>query len=239
MIQSLQYRKASRIKDLVDSISWWDMQGVLFAKGHALGALIQDLDRYKNFGPHTLAASATYLKRCCALNTEFEDWFEQLIGESPSPIYWTGSGTKKSIGISFASLYLAHLMLDYWTLRLILSTTIDIICSEVPKDIPPTMRNFIETLKLDHGNARQIELATNIMRSIPFCLKDEYGASSSQKCLFSGRVALYALRRHPSEQLTKFQATFLELTIKKGLRFAQDIDKKEMTSWTPVLSEKG
>lgn len=50
MIKSIQFRKKSRLLDLIDQIEWWDAQGMLFAKGHVLGGLLQDLDIYKKCG---------------------------------------------------------------------------------------------------------------------------------------------------------------------------------------------
>ncbi|KAH8601141.1 hypothetical protein B0O99DRAFT_249659 [Bisporella sp. PMI_857] len=235
MIKSLQYRKTSRLKNLVDKAEWWDMQGLLFAKGHSLGALLEDLDKYKNSTDHSLSASAAYLKRCYAMDLDFASWYNNLAEESPSPILWR-SGDEPQI--QFANINLALVMLDYWALRLILTTTIDLICGQVPKEVPSSVADFVAQLKAVHGSERQVELATNIMDSMPFCMKDEHGVSSSQKCLFSGRVALFALRRHSSEKLSDYEKTFSDLQSKKGLRFAQDIDKKEMTGWTPHIGKE-
>jgi len=87
MVKSVQYRKTSRLKDLIDKIQWWDTQGILFAKGHTLGALMGDLDFYKNSGEHSIPASAMYLKRCVSLDAEFERWYDELMENSPCPIH--------------------------------------------------------------------------------------------------------------------------------------------------------
>jgi hypothetical protein len=239
MIRSLQYRKKSRLKTLIDEIEWWDMQGKLFAKGHTMGALLEELDLYKNSGQHSLVASAQYLKRCVELNAELESWYDELKDDSPSPIYWTaGQKGRPETEITFANLSLAHLMQDYWALRLVLTTTISIICSQVPEGVPITFQNMLKSLDTQHGKTGQLELATNIMESMPYCMKDEHGISSSQKCLLSGRIALFALRRYGSEQLERYETMFRDLSDKKGLRFAQDISKAEQTGWTPVLAER-
>jgi hypothetical protein len=239
MVKGLQYRKASVIKDLIDKTQWWDIQGELFAKGHTLAALLETLDRSMNSSQVDAAAAAKYIKQCCELDSDFQNWYRQLLKESPSPMYWKSGPSGKEPEILFASLYHAHLMLDFWALRLALSTTIDIICSRAPKEIPLPTRNIVEHLKNEHGSSRQINLATDIMLSLQYCMNDEYGLASSQKCLFSGRVALYALRRYPSEQLASYEAKFLDLTLKKGLRYAQDISKGMRSSWTAVVAERG
>jgi hypothetical protein len=240
MVKSIQYRKTSLLKDLVDKVEWWDMQGKLFAKGHTLGPLLEDLDRFRNSGQADMAAAAQFLQRSCKLDTDFESWHRQLVAESPSPMYWKTSTPGKEIVVNFASLYHAHLMLDFWALQLALSTTIDIICSQVPATVPAAMRSFIDRLVVLHGVARQVELATTIMESLSFCMNDEYGLASSQKCLFSGRVALFALRRHAVENLASYEAKFLELTVTKGLQYAQNISQDMRSAWTTSdLSEHG
>lgn len=239
MIRSLQYRKTSRLKGLIDQIEWWDMQGKLFGKGHSIGSLLEELDNYKASGKHNLVASAAYLKRCVQLNTELESWYDVLAIDAPAPLYWNDDQAgRPDAEISFLDLSLAHLMLDFWALRLILATTISIICSQVPVEVPSTFRDMLRQLDDDHGKTRQIELATNIMDAMPYCMKDDHGVASSQKCLFSGRVALFALRRYSFSHLARYESMFRDLSEKKGLRFAQDINRKEMTGWTPVLVEE-
>jgi hypothetical protein len=237
MVKSIQYRKTSLLKDLVDKVEWWDMQGELFAKGHTLGALLEDLDRLQNSGQANMAAAAQCLQRCCKLDTDFESWYRQLVEESPSPMYWKSTLPDEAAMINFAGLYHAHLMLDFWALQLALSTTVEVICSHVPVEIPVAMRTFVDHLRFLHGKARQIELATSIMQSLSYCMNEEYGLASSQKCLFAGRVALFSLRRNAAENIASYEAKFMELTIKKGLRYAQDISQDMRSAWTADMSE--
>jgi hypothetical protein len=172
MIKGLQFRKTSQLKDLVDKIPWWDTQGLLFAKGHCLVALMDDLDQYKRSGKHSIAATAVYLKRCSSLNADFESWHEILLENSPCPIHWTPyrQESGKEDHLVFASLYLAHLMLDYWALRLMLTTSIDLVCSQVPQEVPSSVRDVVDHLQKEHGQDRQLELAKNIMSSMPYCM---------------------------------------------------------------------
>jgi hypothetical protein len=61
--------------------------------------------------------------------------------------------------------------------------------------------------------------------------------ASSQKCLFSGRVSLFAHRRYRSIKLPEYEAMYMDLTAKKGIRFAKDIERKVMVGWSPHISE--
>lgn len=237
MVKSIQYRKTSLLKELVDQVQWWDLQGELFVKGHVLAAILEDLDRFRNSKEPDIAAAGQYLQRCCKLDIDFGNWHDQLVMESPSPMHWKSELPDKETMVIFASLYHAHLMLDFWALKLALSTTIGIICSQVPMEVPVAMRNYIDHLNTLHGELRQIELAITIMQSLSYCMNDGYGLASSQKCLFAGRVALFSLRRHSAEHLEFYEAKFLDLTLKKGLRYAQDISKDMKSAWTAEISE--
>jgi hypothetical protein len=239
MVRAFQFRKASRFKSLVDEIEWWDMQGKLFAKGHEVAALIEDLDKYKDSGQHSLTAAAEYLKRCVQRNAELEKWYDDLKKESPSPMFWvTSRDAPPGARLTFANILLAQLMQDYWAIRLIMSTTISHFCSQVPPEVPITFQEMLQQLNMAHGNAAQLALSTNIMESMAYCMRDEHGLSSSQKCLFSGRVALYSMRSYHRDHLGRYEALFRDLSEKKGIRFANELTNQEMAKWTPVLAER-
>jgi hypothetical protein len=253
MVKCIQYRKKSILKDMIDQIEWRQNDLILFSKGHALGALLQDLDAYAASGPASidLLGSSQRLGRLLALDVELQIWYRQLLRESPSPLYWqTKSGGEAQSGLSFASLQLAHLMLDYWALRLILSVTVATLChqlsmadpllrssSQSPRndlnndadEIPIQARdivNFVRQSRMEHSGARHLELAINIMESLPFCMDAGNGISSAQKCLFSARVSLFLLQRHPSlENLASYEALYEELAINTGLNFATGVGK--------------
>ena len=70
-----------------------------------------------------------------------------------------------------------------------------------------------------------IILATNILRSMPFCLSDEQGLLGSQQALFPLRVALFILRLHPGTELQWCQKFYRSLNEQKGLRYAREIAK--------------
>jgi hypothetical protein len=211
MVRAFQFRKASRFKSLVDEIEWWDMQGKLFAKGHEVAALIEDLDKYKDSGQHSLTAAAEYLKRCVQRNAELERWYDDLKKESPSPIFWvTSRDAPPGARLTFANI----------------------------PEVPITFQEMLQQLNMAHGNAAQLALSTNIMESMAYCMRDEHGLSSSQKCLFSGRVALYSMRSYHRDHLGRYEALFRDLSEKKGIRFANELTNQEMAKWTPVLAER-
>jgi hypothetical protein len=249
MVKSLQYRKRSILKEMIDQVQWRQKDLILFSKGHSLGALLQDLDAYAALGPANMSilGLTQRLGRLMALDVELQMWSRQLINDSPSPLYWRSNPKgKDEDGFSFANLQLAHLMLDYWALRLILSVTVATLCLQIPVPKPHTrdecessasshsepdempvqaieVAHIIQQAKEEHGFPSQMELAIDIMESLPYCMNAENGISSSQKCLFSARVAMFLLQRYPPAKSAVYQGRYNALSINKGLSFARDV----------------
>ena len=141
MVKCLQYRKKSILKDMIDKIQWRQRDLKLFSKGHKLGALLQDLDEYAKLGPSniSLPGLTQRLGRLLELDVELEIWYRQLLKESPSPFYWRIKTPRQELGsFLFANLQLAHLMLDFWALRLILSVTVATLCHQMRIGAPPS-----------------------------------------------------------------------------------------------------
>lgn len=70
-----------------------------------------------------------------------------------------------------------------------------------------------------------ITLATNIVRTMPFCMSDEQGILGAQHSLFALRVALFILRLHPGMELRWCQSIYRTMDSRKGLRYATEIAK--------------
>jgi hypothetical protein len=246
MVKCLQYRKKSILKEMIDKIEWRQRDLVLFSKGHTLGALLQDLDVYAASGPGNISilGLTQRLGRLLALDVELQIWYRQLLQESPSPLYWPTTGDGQEL--SFANLQLAHLMLDYWALRLILSVTIATLCQKIPIPDPPVKNerqspvsahseldeipvqnrdvvSFVQQAKAEHNRSRHMKLASNIMESLPFCMDAENGLSSSQKCLFAARVAMFFLEHYPPKKFASYQASYVGLSANKGLNWAKGV----------------
>jgi hypothetical protein len=237
---------------MIDKVQWQQRDLILWSKGHAIGALLQDLDEYAAVRPehHSPLGLTQHLRTALAIDAELQIWYQQLLQESPSPLYWptTGNGQDEG-GFSFVNLQLAHLLLDFWALRLIVSVTVTALSHQIPlptlkldwqspagstdsdsEEMPSHARDvvtFIHQARAEYNACQQMELATNIMESLPFCMKDENGISSSQKCLFGARVALILLKRRQSEKLATYEALYDSLSADKGFSWAKGVESTE------------
>ena len=260
MIQCIQFRKSSFLGDSDWSTIPWGRTGKdvyqrLYDKGFALGALLEEMDNADLTNSETRTSKlSSYLQRCSEIYADFEDWYQGLLQQSPSPLYWTtessipaGSARESSANessesqtlppFSFPSLHHAYITATFWALKLILSGTIALTCGAVlsstsanqSSSIDPALaidlRNTAHRLLSQHGNPQRLELATNIMRSMPYSLNDSMGLLGAAKSLFPLRIALFCLRRQPGEELKWCQAVYQELETKKGLRYAREIAK--------------
>ena len=227
----------------------------LYDKGFALAAILEEMDNtdLTNAGIGTSQLSS-YLQRCSEMHAGFEAWYHELIQQSPSPLYWTtnsdvvvgsaeeslandASKSQRLSPFSFPSLRLAYITATYWALKLVLSGAIALTCgailssastnqaSSVDPDPAVDLRKTAHQLLSQHGGPQRLELATNIMRSMPYSLNDSMGLQGAAKSLFPLRAALFCLRRQPGEELKWCQAVYQELETKKGLRYAREIAK--------------
>lgn len=260
MIQCIQFRKSSFLGDSAWLTVPWgdtgkDVHQRLYDKGFALGALLEEIDN-SNLTNTGIRSSqlCSYLQRCSEMHIDFEAWYQELLKQSPSPLYWTTKSNVTSDStkelppndapnsqtlspFSFPSLRLAYITATFWALKLILSSTIALTCGAILSNESATqsisadpnpavdLRNTAHRLLSEHGSSQRLELATNIMRSMAYCLNDSMGLLGAAKSLFPLRVALFALRRQPGEELRWCQAVYQELETRKGLRYAREIAK--------------
>ena len=262
MIQCIQFRKSSFLGDPDWVTIPWDGTGKdacqrLYDKGFALAALLEKMDNTDFTNAETRTSQlSSYLQRCCELHADFEAWYQELLQQSPSPLYWTtesnipaGSARDPLTNdapesqilppFSFPNLRLAYITATFWALKLVLSGSIALTCgailssastnqfSSVDPDPAVDLRNTAHRLLSRHGSPQRLELSTNIMRSMSYSLNDSMGLLGAAKSLFPLRAALFCLRRQPGEELKWCQAVYQELETRKGLRYAREIAKLE------------
>ena len=229
-----------------------DIYQQLYDKGFALAALLEGIDNAKLMGENIdIPKMSESLRLLSALDEKLNLWFREIVEKSSSPLYWYAQSTSHSWhpreagepalpAFAFNNLLLANTIVTYWGLRLILSNTIALACGHVLSLISRmhVQSSFFTSLQAiqglhtislrlleAHAGPYRLELATNIVRSMPYCLDDDMGLVGAQKSLFAMRIALFVLQRHPSEELQWCQAMYQELDSRKGLRYAREIAK--------------
>ncbi len=233
----------------------------LYDHGFALGALLEEIDNadLANIATRT-ETFQKYLRRCSAMDAKFNLWYQELTRASDSPVYWL-TPLNDSIGLSSADVYwasisnnnrpycfpnlkIANIILLYWALKLAISSTIASICStalSTPTFPTPTpLQTIAQQMLVQHGEIGRLEHATNIMRSMPYCLHDSMGLLGAQKSLFALRAALLSLRRSQIEELKLCAQMYRELYEKKGLGYAKQVaDMGPKWGVDPVLDLSG
>ena len=219
----------------------------LYDHGFALAALFEELDEANLFSPEAgIPLLTQYLRRCSALDATFNLWYQDLTRQSPTPLYWhtppnddvhtAVAALTNRQPLSFPDLRVAHAVTAFWGCKLALSNTIAIICASVlspnarqlreenPSSFP-ALEQTARRLLIQHGDAGRLENATNIIRSMPYCLHDSMGLLGPQKSLFPLRAALLSLRRSPGEELDWCLKVYQELDERKGLGYAREVGK--------------
>lgn len=232
-----------------------DIYQQLYDKGFLLAALLGKIDSAGLTKENVNVSEVLdFLTRLSDLDEELNLWFQDLLQTSSSPLYWHAQAISHSRdakepvqpctcpSFTFFSLPHANSIVTYWGLRLVLSNTMAIVCQHVlsmttqlpAQSSPSGSRRAIHDLQAislqlleAYTGVNRLELATNIVRSMPYCLNDNMGLVSAQRSLFAMRVALFVLQRHPGEELKWCQAMYLELSTGKGLKYAREIGKLE------------
>ena len=229
----------------------------LYDHGFALAALLEEVDSAdledKNVSTETIEK---YLRRCSAMDAKFSLWYQELVQKSDGPIYWLTPLTdfiklsladehrllmlKKNWPFSFPNLKMASIILLYWALKLAISSTIANICSaalSAPKSPTPTpLETAATNLLVQHGDNGRLQNATNIMRSMPYCLHDSMGLMGAQKTIFALRAARLSLRKSQIEELKWCIQTYRSLYEKKGFGYAKQlVDMGPKWGFDPAL----
>ena len=227
----------------------------LYDKGFVLAALLEDMDNAEPTKENVdISVVSELLGRLSNLVEDLNFWFRDIMQEASSPLYWHVQFTSPSGDpieciqpctrqpFAFRTLLIANTIVTYWGLRIILSNTISLTCQHIlsvaykmpshsSSSIPPQalqgLYNMCLQLQEVHTGNGRLELAMNVVRSMPYCLNENMGLIGAQKSLFAMRVALFALQHHPGDELKWCQAMYQELNSRKGLGYAKEIAKLE------------
>ncbi|KAL9631449.1 MAG: hypothetical protein Q9164_005884, partial [Protoblastenia rupestris] len=214
MIQGLQFRKKSFLGNEEWRTKPWqntkkDIHDRLLELGFEFGALLEEVDNSGlKEGKLDAPTCVSFPQRYAALDVRMDVWFQDLLTETPSPLFWLSSeadgqapDSVRSNRFNFLNLRLAGIVLTYWGLKLVLSNVLAIICGALLFHHPALQSDAPETIAYPHGRqillqfldyhnkAYCIELATKIMRSMSYVLNDNMGLLGAQHSLFPLRVA--------------------------------------------------
>jgi hypothetical protein len=82
---------------------------------------------------------------------------------------------------------------------------------------------FIEKMTQHHDHGHRLKLAVDITRAALYCTGTNMGLVGLPKSLFALRVALWYLRRHPGPEFTQCWALYQDLSSRRGMQIAQDL----------------
>ncbi|MCJ1476612.1 hypothetical protein MMC13_005279 [Lambiella insularis] len=231
-------------------------------KGFALAALLEEFDRpIVSEGNVRIECPKRFLRRCDILDNDLRNWYQELLESSPSPLYWIVSSGGSIVAIEtqpqssiddvlkFPSLQLAHTVMTYWALRIILSQTVATICNNTTtlfEQIPPHLSqiglqtvsetaslypaaaSFVERMTQIHSHAQRLEFTTSIVQTVPYCMNERMGVYGSQRCLFPLEAVLDAFEFEVNEMIERGRDLFQRLDREKGLRHAGNVIREMM-----------
>ena len=227
-----------------------DIVQKLYDHGFALGALLEEIDNADLMTKDAdIEGIQKYLRRCSAMDAKFNLWYQELVRTSDSPVYrlaplndsielspthkyWASlsnadNNDNNNQPFSFPNLKIANNITLYWALKLVVSSTIARISSSPAVSsisTPPLVRTTAQRMLTQHGEVGRLENATNILRSMPFCLRDDMGLLGAQRSLFALRAAFMSLKgtSHAAE-LDLCAQLYRDLHQRRGLQYAKQV----------------
>ena len=219
-----------------------DASQMLCDHGFALAALLEEIDNafLTQEEPNT-EVMHKYLRCCSAMDAKFNLWYQDLTLRSGGPAYWL-TPRNDSIELSslnepwplignniqpfsFPNIKTAHVITLYWAFKLAISSTIAKICStalsKATSSTTTPLQVMARQMLIKHGKTGRFENATNIIRSMPYCLHDSMGFLGAQRSLVTLRAALLSLERNRIEELNLCRQLYRNLYEKKGLACAK------------------
>ena len=137
-----------------------------------------------------------------------DSWHQELVCRSKGPLYWlipvddsfvSGSAYRCWASVSnnnrpflFPNLRKANIITLYWAFELVFSSTIANICftalSNPTSTLGAPLQSLAQQLLIQHGEIRRLQRARNILRSLPYCLRDDMGSwAHSEVCMHCGQ----------------------------------------------------
>lgn len=216
-------------------------------KGFALAALLQEFDNADLGGTDTNISKLSHcLQRGVDMDADLEKWYEEFLIRSPSPSYWPTSTSnytrfQQQIAdssprgfplLSYPNLIVATATITLWALKLIFSDEVATIyhiilstnrkaCADSPATDPAASLALVlmaQRAENQHSIEYRMILATDITRSMPYCLNHTMGLLGPEKAFFALRTALATLRRHPGPELEWCRAAHQRLDNASDLR---------------------
>ena len=177
------------------------------------------------------------------MDAKFNLWYQELVRVSDSPVYlltrldnsielgsaddyWASISNNSYRPFSFPDLEFANSITLYWTLKLVISSTIANIYSATlstsTAPIPISLKTTVKEMLVLHGEKGGLENAIYIVRSMSYCLHDSIGLLGAQKSLIPLRTALLSLRKSQNEEWTLYTYIYANY-FEKGMGLAKHV----------------
>ena len=139
--------------------------------------------------------------------------------------------------LSYPNIVVASITVTFWALKVVLSDEIATICHKILSTNPKTYAHSSATdpaaslaltsraqrAENHHSEEMRRNIATDIVRSMPYCLNHTMGLLGPERAFFALRTALATLRRHPGPELEWCRAAHRRMNKSFGLRGAMQL----------------
>lgn len=257
MVLCIQQRSLALVGSLDGKDAIWPcsktLEQKLYDKGFVFAGILEDIDRMSCPESTSRPVSGLFSLpgRCQALNSELGTWLKELLEVAEAKHTWRAFlpqlRNESQEPIVFPDLRLAHLLVCFWALRMVVTLVLASLSKSYPQakekatpgtatripnaastEIPQSTGASQSVGKIPPAKelfATTMQLADLILRAMPYCTSDEVGLASCFRSLFGLRGVLGVMRLNTqyTEKLRTCQAMIARLTEERGVCFAADI----------------
>jgi hypothetical protein len=257
MVVSLGHRKRSPLGGPEWRTTTWDefhdFEQGLCDDGFDLAAILQDLTELSVAEKQVpvsiadrLANLASLVERFVNLDASLVAWYKRFTEWASAPLYWVdphGDQDRTFFvdqSFSFQSLSHAHVIMDFWSLNIILGFILNQFQTNLLTQFPslspePVFLHTLCVLTAKYSMDIQLTNANNIVSSLAFLGSVEMGQIGIQRGLFAIRVALMIFRElpgpYPKAKADQTAHIMHKISMQKGLKYAGDLVDDRVGEW--------
>jgi hypothetical protein len=177
-------------------------------------------------------------------HSQLENWYQGLLRKQAGPLYYERPSSTRFLSklasvfpkaLHFPNFEIARLHLSYWTILLLLHSSILTMPFSSPSDVNPNS-GLVAAVDNECTHAQQLELARMIAQSMEYLLSEDMHILGPQKVFFALRAAMHVFTSMEKvEEMGWCKEIFEELD-RRGYPFGKILGRCEWDDIPELLS---
>ena len=177
-------------------------------------------------------------------HSQLENWYQELLRKQAGPLYYERPSSARFLSqlasvfpksLHFQNFEIARLHLSYWTILLLLYSSILTIPFSSPSDVNPTS-SLVASVENEFTHRQALELARMIAQSMEYLLSEDMHILGPQKVFFALRAAMHVFTSTEQVQEMDWCKEIFEELDRRGYPFGKILCRCEWDDIPALLS---